>query len=272
MQIHGFDNTGVRRSVPLITTYLTDTKQLTPEIQAGLTALSKPAAQLTDDDKTTIKNLFVSLKALKFNQPNENEGKFYQHVAGLLEQYYEYALPTGPAYPNQKNDIRDKNMAINAEWVYNNTNKSKMIIWAHSDHLTKAPNSSGIKRMGYTLKDIFKDKFYALGLCFNSGKIHSADSKNGGQADFDLPEPTMVNNSDVLFAQAKSPNFILDFKTASADPIIKDYLNQTVSSYFIGTNYAAANGKVFIQHKWAEGFDGILYIKKVSPATAVKQQ
>ncbi len=273
VHIYGFDNTSARRSVPLLTTYLTDTKQLTPEIQAGLTAIIKPAGQLTAADKTSIKNLFVLLKNIKFDEPNEQDGKFYSHLPALLEQYYEYALPTGAAYANQKNDIRDKNMADNVEWAYNYANYAKAVIWSHSEHLTKVPNSSGIKRMGYHLANTFKDKLYVLGGCFYSGRIRSADSQKGGQGDFDVPPPVMNNNSDILLAGARTPNFILDFKTASKNSVIKDYLNQMVTSYFIGSNYASKAGtdQMFVQHKWAEGFDGILFIKTVNPATAVKQ-
>jgi erythromycin esterase len=271
VQIFGFDMTSCRASVPLLTTYLTESKQLSPEIEKGFAALNKNASKLTDEDKAAINNLLVQLKAVKFTQPNIKEAEFYKQVAQTIAQYVDYILPSGTPYANQKNDLRDKYMAANAEWIYNYTGHSKMIIWGHNEHLTKVINSSGISRMGVHLNGTFKDKYYALACCFNNGSLRSLDSKNGGSSNFDVPEEKMANNSDALLAQCKTSPFLLDFKTASTNPVIKAYLNQQVTSYFVGSNYASKAGtdQMYVQHKWAEGYDAIVFIKKVSAASAV---
>lgn len=272
VRIFGFDMTSCRASVPLLTAYLNESKQLTPQMQQGFAALNKNAGNLTDEGKAAINNLLVQLKTVKFTQPDVKEAEFYKQVAHTIVQYVDYMLPSGTPYANQKNDLRDKYMAENAEWVYNYTNHSKMIVWGHNEHLTKVINSSGISRMGVHLNEIFKDKYYALACCFNNGRLRSLDSKNGGSSDFDVPEEKMANNSDALLAQCNTANFLLDFKTVSTNPVIKAYLSQPVTSYFIGSNYAAKAGtdQMYIQHKWAEGYDAIVFIKNVTAASAVK--
>ncbi|MDB5009461.1 MAG: erythromycin esterase [Mucilaginibacter sp.] len=272
VRIYGFDMTTSHNAVPLLMAYLTQTKQLTPELQQGFSALSKNVATLSDEDKLAINNALVQLRSVKFTRPDKKEAEFYKHTARTIVQYADYILPSEAPYPNQKNDIRDKYMAENAEWIYNYTGNSKMIISAHNEHLTKVINSTGVSRMGVYLNEKFKDNYYILAICFNNGRLRSIDSKNGGSSDFDVPAVTMANNSDALLALCNTPNFLLDFKTASVNPAIKAYLNQTITSYFIGSNYASKAGtdQMYIQHKWSEGYDAIVFIRNVSAATAVK--
>ena len=186
------------------------------------------------------------------------------------------ALISGCATPveraNEKNDLRDKYMAENMEWLYAYLGSKKAVAWSHSEHLAKKVNSTGLIRAGIYLNEKFGNDYYLLGLCFNSGTIKSQPTASNAAGIFEVSPIMMDNNSDALLAQCKSSRFILDFKTASTDPAIKNYLNQTVSSYFIGSNYAAkaATNDVFVQHKWIEGYDGIAFIRTVSAATAVR--
>jgi erythromycin esterase len=271
ISIYGFDMTKGSSTAKLLQSYLVSTKQTTPVLQQVFDAMIK-GGRLTDDERLSIKNAIGELKAIQFNHPGDDT-KMYKHLVTVTEQYADYIAPAATADPNEKNNLRDKNMAENIEWLYHYTNDSKMAIWSHSEHLSKTINSSGVARAGIYLNEAFKNDYYLLGLCFNSGKIKSQPSAGNPAGIYDIPEVTMPNNSDALFAQCKSPNFMLDFKTASVNPVIKDYLNTTVSSYFIGSNYAAKAGtdQMYVQHKWNEGYDGIVFIKNVGAATAIRQ-
>jgi len=271
VRIYGFDNTRGNTAAFLLQIYLGSTNQTTDVLKQGLEAMGK-GARANNEERAAMKTMVEQLKTVQFNQPGD-EAKYYQHLVRIAEQYVDYAAPAATADPNEKNNQRDKNMAENIEWLYHYTNDSKTVIWSHSEHLAKTINSSGVARAGIYLNEAFKNDYYLLGLCFNSGKIKSQPSAGNPAGIYDIPEVTMANNSDALFAQCKAPNFMLDFKTASTNPVIKDYLNTIVSSYFIGSNYAAKAGtdQMYVQHKWNEGYDGIVFIKNVSAATAIKQ-
>jgi len=269
VRIYGFDMTKGGGTARLLQIYIANTNQMTPTLQQGLDAMAK-GARLSAEDRSAIKNLADQLKTVQFDQPGD-KGKFYKHLVRVVEQYADYITPAAPTNPNEKNDLRDKYMAENCEWLQQFAN-GKIVISSHSEHLSKKINNTGITRTGIYLNEKFKDDYYLLGLCFNSGTIKSQPNATNPTGVYEVPEVTAPNNSEALFAQCNTPNFMLDFKTASTNPIIKDYLNTTVTSYFIGSNYAAKAGtdQMYIQHKWSEGYDGIVFIKKVSAATAVK--
>jgi len=269
VRFYGFDNTRGNSTARLLQTYLTASSQITPTLQQGLDAMSK-GARSTNEDRAAIKNLVEQLKTVQFNQPGD-EGKFYKHLVRIVEQYADYIAPAATTDPNEKNNLRDKNMAENIEWLYHFNSDNRIAVSSHSEHLSKKINNTGITRAGIYLNEKFKDDYYLFGLCFNSGKIKSQPNAANPTGIYDVPE-VVPANTEALFSQCNTPNFILDFKTASANPLIKDYLNQTVTSYFIGSNYAAKAGtdQQYIQHKWSEGYDAIVFIKNVGAATAVK--
>ncbi|MGZ3756816.1 MAG: erythromycin esterase family protein [Mucilaginibacter sp.] len=269
VRIYGMDMTRGTNLVNHLQMALTATHQLTPGIAQGLQSMAK-GGKLTDDDKAAIKNAAAELQQLKIDSPGEDT-KRHQHLIRVAAEYADYITQPATIDPNEKNNLRDKYMAENAEWACSVAG-GKIAIWAHSEHLAKKINNTGIIRGGIYLDEKFKDDYYLFGLCFNSGTIKSIPNAANPSGIYDVPPVSMANNSDALLAQCRVPNFILDFKTASADPLIRNYLHQTVSSYFIGSNYAAKAGtdQQYVQHKWGEDYDAIVYIRNVHAAEAVK--
>jgi erythromycin esterase len=269
VRIYGMDMTRGSSLVKQLRTGLASTNQLTPILTAGLQVMAK-GGKLTDGDKAAIKSAVAELEQLKIDSSNE-DAKRFQHLIRVAAEYADYVTQPATIDPNEKNNLRDKYMAENAEWAYSVAG-GKIAIWAHSEHLAKKVNNTGIIRGGIYLDEKFKDGYYLFGLCFNNGTIKSIPNAANTSGVYEVPEVTMANNSDALLARCRVPNFILDFKTTSVDPLIKDYLHQTVSSYFIGSNYAAKAGtdQQYVQHKWGEDYDAIVYIRNVHAAEAVK--
>src|SRR6202012_2148674 len=174
--------------------------------QLGLDAMAK-GARLSIEDKSAIKNLAEQLNAVQFNQPGD-EGQFYKHLARVVEQYADYITPMATTNPNEKNDLRDKYMAENCEWLYQLAN-DRIVISSHCEHLSKKINNTGITRAGIYLNEKFRNDYYLLGLCFNSGKIKSQPNSANPTGVYEVPEVTALNNSDALFAQCNAPNFLL---------------------------------------------------------------
>ncbi len=270
VQVFGFDMTRGNLAATLLHDYLQPGGHLSPVIQKGLDVLTKSGR--SSEDIQAIDDAITQLKNIPLDLADKN-AQFNQHLIRLIEQYRDFIAPNSTASPNEKNDLRDKYMAENIGWLYHFAGEEKAAIWSHSEHLTKTVNSTGIIHAGIYLNKTFGNNYYLLGLCFNSGTIKSAIVPGGNPSGiYEVPPINDDHNSDALFAHCNVPNFILDFKTASANAVIKDYLNQTVTSYFIGSNYALKAGtpQQYIQHKWAEGFDGIAFIRTVTAATPLK--
>lgn len=242
---------------------------MTATIQKGFDVLTKRGR--TPEDILAINDAIDQLNKVPFDLVDK-QAQFDQQLISIIAEYRDFIAPNTTANQNEKNNLRDKYMAQNIEWLYHYAGDQKAVIWSHSEHLTKTVNSTNIIRAGIYLNKIFKDDYYLLGLCFNNGTIKSPPTPGNPAGIYEVPPINDENNSDALFARCNEPNFILDFKKASTNAAIKDYLNQMVTSYFIGSNYAAKAGtpQQYVQHKWTEGFDGIAFIRTVKAATAIK--
>lgn len=169
---------------------------------------------------------------------------------------------------NDENNVRDKYMAENVAWIYNHTNHNKMMIWAHNEHIGKVADNNKLQRMGMLLAELFKDQYYAFGFDFNSGKFSGGDPKTGRYVVSTIPY-AKPGSSGALFAQCNTANFILDFKTASANPDINKFLNSKLTSIFIGASSLQGKAPHYSTHKLADTYDGIIFIRETSPSIAM---
>lgn len=167
------------------------------------------------------------------------------------------------------NIVRDKYMADNISWVYEHENENKTIVWAHNQHIAKDKTLNNNLPMGYYLNEKFGLGYYAMGFGFNSGYMSGWNSQQKKPVIYTIPDVKIKNSSDFIFAQVSAPNFITDFRTASSNPIIKQFLNTKVHSRSIGATY--------IEKEHAEGkgtyqmlnkmYDAIIFIRKTTAST-----
>jgi len=79
----------------------------------------------------------------------------------------------------------------------------------------------------------------------------------------------MPNSSGAIFAECAERNFILDFKSASKDPIINTFLNKDISSVYTGGGYTVGLAKNYVTNKLADTYDAIIFIKDTNAATDI---
>jgi erythromycin esterase len=255
-------------AMQLLKNELTKTNRFGPEMAEGMEALKKYAPALTGAEKTAIKNIVNSLAAIKFT---EGDTALYYHAVREEQQVMAYNNAQSKLFPAKQSDVRDKYMAENVEWIYNYTNHNKMMIWAHNGHINKTAGSDGYVRMGSWLDKIFKDKYYAMGFDFNGGNMRSYDMKQRKNVAVELPRAKAGSSGDV-FAQCNATNFILDFKTASANPLINTFLNTNVPSAFYGVEYTIGTTPHYVTHKLAQTYDAVIFIKDTNAAMGVKSE
>jgi erythromycin esterase len=163
-------------------------------------------------------------------------------------------------------------MAENFNWVTGVRSNKKTILWAHNLHIAKDVTKNSNYPVGYYLAEKYKQDYYAIGFGFSSGKLRAFDMKERKVVIYDIPPVQITNSSDYYFSQANTPNFILDFKTATSDPILASFLNQKMNSRAIGGGYdpeKQAQGAGGAYQKLLRLYDAIIFFKETNAVTPV---
>jgi erythromycin esterase len=273
VKFYGCDMQDGQTSTRLIKDYLTQSKQLTTEIEDGFKVMTKQWASITDDDKKGMKNTITLLKNIRLASADTDRVNLYNHDVRALEQFVIYINSNSKFYPSKSTEIRDWFMAENCAWIYNYTKCAKMMIWAHNEHVRKAKDNYNVTRMGMLLNAQFKDNYYAFGFGFGSGAIRAFDKDTGKYGSYDVPAINSSDNYDAAFARASSPDFILDLKTASADEGLKLFLNEQHYAYTVGAIFTDFKDthRLLVRQKLAEAYDAIIFFRKTTAAIEIKR-
>lgn len=248
--------------------YLVQNNLLTPALNIGFEAMNKYYPGLTGKEKTAISTTITNLSALKFEDPDTAKNALYKRDLRALQQFAD-AQSKGSSY--KQSDARDQYMAENTDWIYHYTKQNKLVLWQHNQHISRTKSSTGLIRMGNFLAETFKDKYYALGFDFYSGAMRSYDLKLRKKVDVALPT-AKIGSSAEIFSQCKVPNFILDFKTASVNPIVSEFLNSKIQSVAYGAGFDKGQTPYYLQHKLSGSYDALIFIRDTKPSIDMKIQ
>ena len=150
---------------------------------------------------------------------------------------------------------RDKEMAINVEWIISHSPKNaKIVLWAHNGHISKAENS-----MGSYLSKEYGNKMINFGFAFYSGKYTAVGDTGLGTYSTSMPEPGSV---EWALHRTGIERMILDIRNVSADSN-SSWLNQTLDFRSIG---AMAMDNAFYPTIITKDFDVLIYFDKTMPS------
>lgn len=116
-------------------------------------------------------------------------------------------------------------------------------------------------------------EYYVFGFGFNAGQL-GGYNRRGEKHVFQIPDVSIKKSSDYIFKQANTPNFILDFKTASRDPLIADFLGEKLHARAIGSyneKRHAAGGNGSFQ-SLIKLYDAIIFIRDTNPLMFIPVQ
>lgn len=140
-------------------------------------------------------------------------------------------------------NIRDKSLFETIKWFKENNPETKIIIWAQNSHIENNPKqNNSVKWMGHSLKEIYGNKYYSLGVDVYSGKNLEYNRS------FDFEH----NDKDYLAYHLNQINrevFVLNLRNYKQN----DFISESLLGMESGGNTARFIAK--------ERFDGILFIK-----------
>jgi erythromycin esterase len=151
---------------------------------------------------------------------------------------------------------RDVSMAANVEWILDQAPAgSKIVLWAHNAHVSKAPGW-----MGKFLADRYGDEQVVLGFAFDRGRYNSVG--NQGLRDYEATPPA-AGSVEAYLRSARMPRFVLDLRGIPDNAPSASWLRQPRNFRSIGSRVlrCASSPRVV-----SNDYDGLIWIERTSPS------
>ncbi|MFP5287346.1 MAG: erythromycin esterase family protein [Thermoanaerobaculia bacterium] len=154
---------------------------------------------------------------------------------------------------------RDESMAENVEWILDHAPAgSKIVLWAHNAHVSKAPGW-----MGRFLEERYGDDMVVLGFAFGSGRYNAIQIGAGLGAH--EAHPPISGSVESYLAAAGIPRFVLDLRRVP-NGAPATWLRQSRNFRSIG---AVAMRCAFFPAVVAEEYDALIWFDTTHPAVAL---
>jgi len=175
---------------------------------------------------------------------------------------------------NFKTEVRDLKMFENVKWIIDNEAKNgKAFIWAHNEHINKKEmnySGSGMIVLGRHLKDYYKQGYYSVGFDFGIGELEgyvTGKNKSFYVRTYQIEKPFRRTYAKTLIEANEAIYFVDMDKALNSDStnffaIKKKHLLVAGGGYQPRPLHRIKVSKVF-----TETYDGLIFIKKISPAT-----
>lgn len=170
---------------------------------------------------------------------------------------------------------RDKAMADNCLSFLNQDGKQlKLALWAHNTHIANRDRSS-LETMGSFLKASLGEQYVNLGMLFGEGSFIAVrgDFKAqqlGKRETFAFSKPPDDSYAK-FFQEAGNPLLVIDLRLARTNHLFEDWKDYTYTVREVGSAFDPAEEATFSQKTdLANKFDGIFWIKNVTPSTVLK--
>ena len=152
---------------------------------------------------------------------------------------------------------RDKFMAENLMWIRRQNPESKIVVWAHNQHIQKTGPA-----MGKYLADSLKNDYLNIGFTFNKGSYTA-----GGLTTITAQE-SYPGTYEYFFNAIKVPIFILDLRNVKKENHADgEWLNGQLDFRTVG----ATNGpKEFYRTNLSSAFDLIIFIDETKASVLLK--
>jgi erythromycin esterase-like protein len=228
-----------------------------PELSAAGKTILQEFAQtnyyaLKKQDISQLKDLFPLLRAQQ--RIHHVSPAIYMHYIDLLSEAVEH-FETGSSAR------RDHAMAKNANWIIEQQDNKKLIVWAHNGHVSKAPLFRN-KKMGQYLAEAHN--YYVIATDFSEGDVLVTVKDQQGMRlkPVYYPKADQGKAYEYYFEQLKYENFFLEINRSVQLPILKSLFEHPLNMHMIGATPTPA----YVKLAMSEHFDLIIFIKKSTSA------
>lgn len=229
---------------------------------------------LKEDELTTIITLLSDLRNARKNQGNRNELSTEQMEAfetafsrlrkllkanNLEAQKLSWAnqqVRILEQYVQMKGYLsRDRFMAENMRWIYDQSPEEKVVIWAHNGHIQESD-----QRMGKYLHDNFGQDYLSIGFTFYQG-AYTAKGDEGLKSY--RAQTAYPGTYEYFFNAVDEPIFLLDLRDIDRNEEAAKWIFTNLPFRSVG---AVKRTQEFNDAALYDDFDLILFIKDSTPS------
>jgi erythromycin esterase len=163
--------------------------------------------------------------------------------------------------------VRDAAMAENVAWLRDWTGLDRAVVLGNANH-TMRTDGDGPTRMGQHLTDAFGDDYYSLGLLFGTGTFAAPTNHDRTAFETYALDGPVKGTLEATLADVDHPRFFLDFQTVRENASLGPWLDD-VSSVQFSVPRAAERGAVPLPASPGVVYDGVVFVRRVSPAAFV---
>ncbi len=187
------------------------------------------------------------------------------HHARLVQQFEAMATESSLGASNR---ARDAAMAENVAWLQEQAGgSSKVIVWAHNDHITRQASA-----MGAHLQSRFGTDYRPLGFAFGSGSFYAVRLEGGQLKDVRVHTTNQVRSGSIeeAFQAVESPLLLLDLRHTLAGEPGSDPLRRPILMRNVGSAFDPLNELAFHTTRlFPTDFDLLLFVKNGTPSTSL---
>ncbi len=282
IRFYGFDMQGITDTLPRLSFYLDSIdKEVKTYVEEMIQPLYKDQMNIKNYSTQEMKNLKTQLNEVKVKLQVNKE----KYIADNLKSSYEMALwnldlviqfidyyytSNGiESITISNSNLRDKYMADNVKWIQEHEKEQgndTIMLWAHNLHVSHIDEE--YIYMGKRLKDKYEDEYYSIGFEFSRGDFTSHGESSG------IYEAFHIDNNDpnylcYSFDKTKIPISFLDFKSASTNNVVSEFLSNRQYIHVFGDNYLGSEVSHSFMYSPRNLFDGLIYIKETTESKLV---
>lgn len=258
IQFTGFDMQSYKGSISVLKKFF-DEESVTTEKINGLESLLKRLDE-SRKEKKAIDSVFLEdinkqIQSIRIEIPklgiNDYQSEWLYRNLRIIEQFLD------------KNPIsRDKYMAENILWIKKHNPDSKMVLWAHNEHIKKTE-----AKMGEFLQQELKEDYLSFGFAFYQGNYTAHGNK--GLTTYKA-EPAYLGTIEFLLNSVESPIFLIDIRK------IKKEKPEELGAWILETmkfrKIGALNRESEFQYSnISDDFDFLIFINTSSASKLIKE-
>jgi erythromycin esterase len=188
-----------------------------------------------------------------------------RHDAKILAQSAEMGLNA------QENGlVRDRCMAENVQWILEQEEGAKAVLWAHNGHVSAGYRGvsevmGGFTSMGVHLRKALGSDMLVLGFSFLEGGFQAGDMKQGLLSFQVKPNPKAT--LALALASVGYPILALDLRKLPKEGPVSAWFKRPQGRLELGSMFSPRGEDDYIKNeKIAEHFDGLLFVSNTSSA------
>lgn len=162
-----------------------------------------------------------------------------------------------------KNSVRSKFKAENLLYLMEEMPDAKIVSWEHNDHIGIGYPQTGVRNMGYVLREKLGNAYYAMGFKFNRGSYQSRlflPDKTVGNLIKDTVITAPEKSLPWYLSRVKRGNLFLNLRVSEQNSIVEQWLTNPQIVRNIPWIHQEDASKNFEKVNVKSRYDGILFI------------